>query len=619
MNRYLKSVATGALSVCALLAVSGMALAQDAKPAKHDHAQGKMTLKDDRARVATLVLRGRPAEQPGPFAWLAGHESEPTLRDLVESILDIAEDNQVDELLIRLKDAEFGQTQTEELGAAIKHVREAGKKVRVFADAYGATELLLGSYADEIVAQSGGPISLPGIHMEEMFLADTLAWVGVKADYVQIGDYKGASEQMARNGPSPQWDANISQLLDSIYGNLRGTIKTGRKIDDAQLDAAMQTAWMAEADEAKKAKLIDSVIDLPGLTDHLQAAAGKKIEWLPEISPASAGASLDMSNPFAIFSLLSKKPSHDAKGPTIAILHINGPIIDGESSSGGIFGGGGGNVGSRTIRNAIEEILEQDLIKGVIVRIDSPGGSATASEIIWQGIRRIAAKKPVWTSVGGMAASGGYYCAVAGDKIYVNPSSIVGSIGVVGGRMAMDELYKKVHINVVSRSRGPAAGMFRSTSPWTDQEREMVRAKMKQTYDQFTGRVTAGRKGIDLAKTAEGRLFTGDKAIDLKMADKVGGLEVCLADLSKELKLEEYDVMDYPGPKSVQEILEDAFGGMSATAPHVPGQSLTEAGAMLRDLIGPQAFEQIRANLVGMMQLRNEPVVLMGPSALIFK
>jgi protease-4 len=622
MNGFLKSAAAASITVGLLVASSGTALAQEGRSGKHVHAvaagAGGATAKGERARVATLELKHRPLEQPGPFDWLAGPEGDPTLRDLIMAIRDVAEDESVDELLIRLKDAELGQTQTEELGAAIKFVRDSGKKVRVFADAYGPSELLLGSYADEIVAQAGGPVSLPGMHMEEMFLADTLAWIGVKADFVQIGDYKGASEQMARSGPSKEWDQNINQLLDSIYGNMRGTLKSGRGIDDKQLDAAMQVSWMAEAEDATKAKLIDAAIDLPGLTGHMEAAAGRKIEWLPPIRPTSAGDSVDMSNPFAIFSLMSKKPSHAPRGPTIAILHIDGPIIDGESSTGGLFGGEG-NVGSRTIRNAVEEILEQDLIKGVIVRINSPGGSATASEIIWKGLRRIAEKKPVWASVGSMAASGGYYCAVAADRIYVNPSSIVGSIGVVGGRMSLDGLYQKVHLNVVSRSRGPAAGMFRSTSPWTDQEREMVRAKMKQTYDQFTSRVTAGRKGIDLAKTAEGRLFTGDKAVGLNMADKVGGIDACIADLASELKLDVYDVMDYPGPKSLQEIIEDAFGGMSAGAPRVPGSAIADAGAVLREVLGDRAYEQIRANLVGMMQLRNEPVILMGPSALIFK
>src|SRR5690606_7120002 len=135
-----------------------------------------------------------------------------------------------------------------------------------------------------------------------------------------------------------------------------------------------------------------------------------------------------------------------------------------------------------------------DLIKGVIIRINSPGGSATASEVIWRGVQRVAAKKPVWVSVGSMAASGGYYIAVAGDKIYVTPSGIVGSIGVVGGKISMGGLYDLLHVNVVERARGPRADLFSSSQPWTDQQRAFVRDKMAETYDLFTRRVAQGRE-----------------------------------------------------------------------------------------------------------------------------
>jgi protease-4 len=227
----------------------------------------------------------------------------------------------------------------------------------------------------------------------------------------------------------------------------------------------------------------------------------------------------------------------------------------------------------------------------------------------------------VWVSVGSMAASGGYYCAVAGDKIYVNPSSIVGSIGVVGGRLAMDDLYKMAKVNVVPHTRGPMAGIFRSTTPWTPEEVEAVRAKMKQTYDVFTSRVTAGRKGIDLSKTAEGRLFTGDKAIGMKMADKVGGLEVALADFASELKLEEYDVMDFPGPKSLEDLLKQVMGSVpGASAPGVSGGILSgEIASMGRKVFGEAAWDQISTNMTGLMELRKEPVILMSPSVLVIR
>lgn len=585
-----------------LASIMPASLAQNADAPKHG------------PRVVTLDIQGSMPERPGPLDWLMDGDAEPTLREVIDALHDASTSDRIDAILVRLKDPELNIAQIEELGAALGRVRASGKKVMVFGEAYGNGELLLGSYADRVIAQSGGPLSMPGLFMEEMFLADTLAWAGLKADMVQVGDYKGAAEQMGRASPSPQWDQNINQLMDSQYANLREQMKRGRRMSDQQLDAAMEKSWMTDARQAAALGLVDSVVDLPDLSDDLSEQLGGKVAWSGGLIK-KAPTELAMDNPFAILQKLSQKPKASPGGPAIAVLHIDGVIVDGESSSGGLLGGGD-NVGSRTIRNAIEDILEDDNFKGCIVRIDSPGGSATASEVMWQGLRRLAAKKPVWVSVGSLAASGGYYCAVAGDKIYVNPSSIVGSIGVVGGKIAMQGLYDTLKVNVVTRSRGPRASMFRSTAPWSPEEIELVRGKMKETYDLFTSRVTAGRKGIDLAKTAEGRLFTGSLAVDLKMADKVGGLSDALADMADSLSMTDYEVMDLPGPKPLDEVIRDAMKGF-ASSPVRGGSALEPVAGVIREAVGPHAWPALRDGVNAMMLLREQPVVLMSPSVIV--
>jgi protease-4 len=570
-------------------------------------------------KVGMLEIEGAPLARPHDLAWLAG-STTPTLRELVNAVKWSAESDKIDTLLVRLKDAELNRAQIEELGAAMEQARKTGKKVVVFSESFGPGELLLGSHADSVLIQEGGQISLPGLYMQELFLADALAWVGIKADMVQIGDYKGASEMLVNSQPSKAWDANVNQLLDSLYANMRRDLKEGRRLDDAKLDAAMATAWMADSDEAVALGLVDAAVDLPKLGERLAGDAddADKVSWV-EVPVGDKGQlEIDQSNPFAAFSammtMLSAEPPHGPKGPGIAVLHIDGAIIDGESSAGGFMGGS--SVGSRTIRNALEDILKNDKIKGVVIRVDSPGGSAVASEIMWQGIRRVAAKKPVWVSVGSMAASGGYYVAVAGDRIYVNPSSVVGSIGVVGGKISMSGLFDKLKVNVVGRSRGPAAGLLASPDPWTPEQLAMVRERMTRTYELFTKRVGAGRKGIDLAKTAEGRLFTGDKALELKMADEIGGLEDTITDLAASLKLEDYEVVDYPGPKAFGEIIEDLLGGFVA-APAVGGAS--EFIGVLREAVGPHAWPAVSSSIEGLLQFRDQPVQLIMPRALIIK
>lgn len=568
-------------------------------------------------KVGLLELEGPLHEEPSPLAWLLGTEGHVTLGDAIAAIDKVGDDANYAGLVIRLKDAELNRTQTEELGAAILKARKAGKKVHVFSEAYGTPEFLLASYADETLVQPGAPVMMTGMHAEEMYLADTLAWAGVKADFVQIGDYKGASEQMVNSKPSKAWDQNIDQLLDGLYGNMRATLKANRKLDDAKLDRAFTDLWLADSAGALKAGMADAAIDYPEILSHLDKLYGREVDLDDGVLAGKKAPGLDTSNPFAMLSKLSQQPDVKPKKPTIAILHLDGTIVDGDSKAGGLMGGEG-SVGSRTIRRMVEDLLDEDLIKGVVVRINSPGGSATASEVIWQGLKKLGAKKPVWVSVGSMAASGGYYSAVGGQKIYVNPSSIVGSIGVVGGRMSLDGVYKMVKVNVVDRSRGPRAEMFRSTTPWTPEEIGIVKAKMTETYNQFTARVSAGRPGIDLAKTAEGRLFTGEKAVALKMADKVGGLNDCIHDLAMELGLDDPAVQHYPGPKSIPEMLQETLGQF-AQAPGVSMPSpLASVNAAGEQIFG-KGWSQVREGMLGAMEVRRSPVLLMSPSILIFR
>jgi protease-4 len=576
----------------------------------------------DKANIAMIEIEGglqeRKAEAMGLFG---GGKKKTGLRELVEAIDTAGGRSDVDGVLIKLKDPAINTAQIEEIGRAIERLRAKGKKAHLYAYGYETSELLLGSYCDEVIVQAGGGVMLPGLHMEEMYLADMLAWVGAKPDMVQVGDYKGASEQMMNAKPSPAWNQNIDQLLDSMYANVRGQLKKGRKLDDAGLDKAMESAWMALAEDAKKTGLVDSIVDLPELSNHLKQQYGKTITWETDLLPEKSGPKMDAANPFAMFAQLMSKPDRKPTRDTIAVVHIDGAIVDGDSGGGGLLGGGD-SVGSLTIRRALGEIEENKHVKGVIVRIDSPGGSAIASEVIWQGLKRVSAKgKPVWISVGGMAASGGYYILSAGDKVYVNPSSIVGSIGVVGGKIALGGVMEKLHINVVERSRGPRAGMMSSNRPWTDAERAFVRAKMKETYDLFASRVSAGRKGIDLAQTAEGRLFTGEKAIALKMADKLGGLDQATDDLAKSLNLADgsFDVFDYPGPKSFEEMIEQMLGGVGVSAQVGGVSAVVDVSSAGEKLLGPARWRAVRDWMAAAGQMQREHVLLMSPQAIYIR
>ncbi len=573
--------------------------------------------------VGYLRLEGAVQERQRTAAPMFGASETPrTLRDIIEAIDDAAKPSRgVDALVIRASEMALGSSQIDEIGAALLRFRAAGGKVHLFTEIYGPGELALGSYADDVLMQSGGAVSLPGLYMEEMFLADALGAIGVAPDFVQIGDYKGAQEMYANSKPSPQWDQNINQLLDSMYERSIDRLGSGRGLSREQVEKAMESCFFADGETAIRHGLIDAAIDRLDLEARLEALYGDDFIWDKKLSPKEkSGPDFASMNFFEAFSQIMKMLDKSAATPqrdTIAIVHIDGAIMDGESSSGGFFSDA--TVGSLTIRKALSELEDDSLIKGVIVRINSPGGSAIASESIWLGLRRLAQTKPVWVSVGSMAASGGYYIAVAGERIYVTPSSIVGSIGVVGGKLALGGVYDKLHINVVPRMRGPMASVMSSLNPWNEKERALVRERMQETYDLFVSRVKAGRSEVDISRTAEGRLFTGDKALTLKMADQVGGLDMAITDLAASLNLRAgaFDVKDYPAPKTFEEMLQELLP--MGQASHRAAISDVAALQALRQLVGPQAWLQLQTALEGAMLMRREPVVLIMPSVLMTK
>ena len=565
-------------------------------------------------RVGMLEIEGAPPIRSMEMTLLGA--PAPTVMDYIDALHDAADDDGISGVIVRLKDAALSTTDVAEIGQAMDAFRASGKDLFMFAEGYGTAELLTACHADHAIIQQGGAVSLPGIYMEEMFLADMLEWVGVEADFVQIGDYKGANEMYENAAPSEAWNQNISGLLDAMYADMRRTLKVGRGLNDASLDDAMERAWMADGQTAIEVGLIDAEVDLADLLDHVEQQAiaggwsGDEFTYAGDLIDADAGMP-DMSNPFMVLSQMFQPVQRTTTGPTIAVLHIDGAIMDGDSTPEGPFSSA--SVGSRTIRNAIKQIGNDDNIEGVIVRIDSPGGSAIASEVIWQGLDRLGDEKPVWVSVGSMAASGGYYIAVGGERIFVNESSIVGSIGVVGGKLSFGEVIDRVKVNIVPRARGPHADMFGMVSGWNDSQTALVREKMSETYALFTSRVEQGRPGIDLSKTAEGRLFLGSDAVELGMADEVGTLSDTVEALAKQLDLYQYDLMDFPEPPSFEDMIGQALGGF-VNAP-IGAEKLE----LLKGLIGDRRFAALRDAWTSAQMLQAEPVLLTAPSILSFE
>ncbi len=578
-------------------------------------AEPKMETAKLPSLVGWLELNGELREGQLPYAWLSEQDAGATLATVLKQLQDVRSGERYRGLVIYLDEPLLSLTQIDALGRSIAQVRQAGKKVLVFSESYSLRDYLLASFADQVLLQHKGAVMMEGMSMEEMYLTGLLAKIGVQADLEQIGKYKGAEEPLTRREPSEFWSQNIDSLLDDIYGQVLDAIATNRGVDRPKVEQWMRECLTMTDEQLKEAGIVDALVDRD-LVETTEMAYGDDFVWDQEMGVVEPTRAVD--SPFAILTMLMTKPQPTPRRATLAIIHANGPIVSGESG----YGDGflmSDMIGSRTLGEVLGQINDDDNFRGAVIQLDSPGGSAMASEVIWQAIHQTAQSKPIYVSVGPMAASGGYYMAVAADKIYVQPESILGSIGVVGGKLALGGLYTKLDITVTQRQRGPMAGLFNSADPFTPEQREAVRGMMQLTYDQFVQRVHEGRgtRLPDVDAVAEGRLFSGKAAVENGMADKVGTLAEAVTDLADELGLKEgeYDVMHLPAPMSLEEFFNDLF---KVQSPNVNATAPAEL-ALARQLLGPTTWTSAQRTLSGLMLLRQEPVLMLMPQTVIVK
>ena len=560
-------------------------------------------------RVAVFDLSRPIAEKPAGFSLFANPDAM-TLRSLVDRLHHAAADKTVHAVLITMADPGINLSQAQEVRDALVELRRAGKQTFVYADAYDTDTYSLATGATNVCIMPGGEMMLPGVGLETTFIKGLLDKLGVQADYVQIGEYKGADEEFTRTTPSPELRGELNKLTDALYGQVIDGISLNRNLSRDAVKATIDESILT-AEAAKDRGFVDHLVDEDGLRDLVKSEIGEKVQWDRDYD-APTRDDVDLSSPFALFSLMMKKPVESDK-PAVALVFADGVIVDGDS---GTSLTEGSTIGSDEIRKAMRIAGRDENIKAVVVRINSPGGSALASEAMWQAVRRVAKDKPVVISVGSMAASGGYYLASAGDKIYADPAAIIGSIGVVGGKFVTKDLYDKLGLTTESFDRGRNADLFSSNTPFSDRQRRMVTNWMRQTYDQFTQRVMTTRQGKikDIDQVARGRIFVAGQAKDLGMIDEIGGLDKALAYSADQadLKPEQYDVRVIPAPKT----LVDFINGSTEDAatpfrPHVelsPTSLLKALPAGLRATLGEE--------LQMLQLLQKRPVILAMPFAI---
>ena len=579
----------------------------------------------DKPRIAVFRLAGPVGEQ-SEEELLSFSPSGVTLKDLVSRMKKAAEDESVKAAVVLVEGGSIGLAQTEEVRQAVKRLRKAGKDVYAHADSLSMREYTLLCGATRLSVVPTADVWIMGLFGEGVYLRGLLDLLDVKPDYLTCGAYKSAAETFMRRGPSPEAEKMENWLFDSIYDTSVQLIADGRGMKPDKVRELIDNGPY-QANAAKQAGLVDAVEHRQDFEAMLKSKYGKDIIFDKKYGKKQQ-PKIDFSSPFAAFKILGeimgptkkKEPSKDA----VAIVYVDGPIVIGGGSTSPFSGSTAQAV---AIRKALAEAARDNSIKAVVLRVDSPGGSAVASEIILDATRRVKAKKPFVVSMGNVAASGGYYVACGADTIFADTATITGSIGVVAGKFATNAMWEKVGVTFKPYQRGKNAGMLSSDKPFTAEERKRMQAWMDEIYEVFKGHVVAIRgkrlkKPID--ELAGGRVYTGKQALELGLVDKLGTLRDAIDHVAAKAQLKDYDIRVVPEPKNALErLLEEAAGehedkpGLDASVSRPPRMrshvSLVDLALPHLRHMDPQRVRTILRALEQLQLMQQEGVILMMP------
>lgn len=476
-----------------------------------------------------------------PFS-LALHNEETPLLDILRAIDKAKIDPHVKGIVARFGSMQPQMAEAEEIRAAIKSFRASGKPTYAYAPTYGQfgdsnRAYFLASSFENIWLQPVGSVSLTGIAMQSPFGKSALDKIGVKADFMQREEYKSFMDMATRDDFATPVKANMQSLLDDLANQIAEGIADSRGMKSEQVLDLMARGPFTD-EEAVKEKLVSRLGYFDELDDEIDQKAGKETKY----ADVETYLSFRQSGP---------KTTPQAK---IALIYGAGEITDHDSEAPSLSGDK--SLGADTVADAFDEATEDKDVKAVLFRVDSPGGSPEASETIRRAIIHTQKSgKPVFVSMGEVAASGGYWIAMNAEHIVAERSTITGSIGVLAGKFAIGDLLQKLGITMATIKTSDNAGMWSMTEAYSPQQRERVNALLDNTYRAFTKNVSEARhipieKMPDIAK---GRVWTGAQAAKIGLVDEVGGFGTTMQAIRKKLNLTENDQIDlvtFPPPES---------------------------------------------------------------------
>jgi protease-4 len=428
-------------------------------------------------------------------------------------------DPRVETVLLQFGTLQAGTAALYSLRRMVLDLRSKGKRVVAWMPSATTWEYYLASACDEIVIPPSGRLSVLGVRIEALFVKDTLALAGVEADLESIAEYKTAPDTFRRATMTEPHREMLDAILNSYLDIAVTAIAEGRGIEPARVRELIDTMPLLP-DQAVEAGLVDAVLYEDELPAHLHPAGERKGEPPPFCTWRKSARWL-------------RQPVRRTTGRTVGVVSVEGMIVPGKSRRAPSpipLPITNAQAGAETIIQALRQAESDQQMVAVILHVDSPGGSALASDLIAREVRRLREKKPVVALMGAQAASGGYYVAAPANRIVARPTTITGSIGVWGGKFTLGGLYEKLGIRREALQRGAMAGLYSEMAPFSPEERKWVRRDMGEFYARFKDYVVEGRGMAEeeVERVARGRVWTGAQALEAGLVDGLGGFETAL-------------------------------------------------------------------------------------------
>jgi protease-4 len=530
------------------------------------------------AGVAVIRVVGELPETAGGRGLLG--DIAPGLHRLIERIDQAAGDPRVGGVLLVIESPVLGRARALELRAAISRLRATGKPAFGYLVSGQPVHYAVASACDRVIMPPAATLEITGVRAEVTFLKAMLDKLGVQAEILQVGAYKGAGEPLTRTEMSPELRAQYQAFVGDLFEQLVADIASDRGLESQAVENLIDTGVFAP-EAAREAGLIDAV----GYEDEaISGLAGRMGVHEPRLLRDYGRRKFDadfsgLGGLMKLMELLAGEtaPAGIGQARRVAIITLAGAI--GESS--GMFSTASS---TRDVLAAIRAAEKDERVAAIVIRIDSPGGSALTSDIIWREVDRC--EKPVVASLSDTAASGGYYVAVAADRIVAAPGTLTGSIGVVGGKIAVGDALRRIGVHTEVVSRGRNAGWLSMQSGFSEQEREVFLGTMREIYRLFTQKVATGRR-LDLktvADLAEGRVFTGRMALKAGLVDRLGSLEDAVEEARRLAGIDATEKLErllLPEPKG---LLEDLLGARER--PLLPSATVSRPWEQLAAAIG---------------------------------